>query len=499
MRTSLAFALLLFAGCDDDVVPRRDLGSDLAVGDLAAADLQGGDLAGGGDLGAISLAAAVRAHPDNVVSALVDVTVSGADRVWVEAGDTLAYGQPTPAVTLAGASATLTIPVIGLRAGATNHLRVVASAGSGPSLIDTMTADLPFDAGPIPTDFPSFNVTTNAAPVDGYLLVSPVGDPGGFGAAVMIDRAGRILWYRRNVSTNRGVEFQRAATGNFVVFQIAGPLFEELTLTGATAHTWQSPAPLGTDGHDLVYLANRHVLLLGWDKRSIDSRPYFDAGVPDALMVDNTIDELDPDGGVAFHWASWPQIGPGELYKPEPVVDPSNFELLHPNALSLAPDGNLLVSFRATSSIMKIDRTTGAILWRLGGDRSDFTLVNDPLGGFSKQHDARFLANGDLMLLDNGNDHPPAVRETRVVQYRLDEANRTATLVWQYRHDPSLFSFAAGSARRVSNGDTIVTFAFQGIITQVDPFSTVKWEMAVKSGFKPEFVYRAIPVPTLYP
>jgi hypothetical protein len=484
-------ALVLLAGCDDDVVPRRDLGlADLSVADLAgAADLASGDLASS-DAAAPSVTATVRAHPDNVVSALVDVVVSGADSVWVESGDTTAYGNATPPIALSGGAATLTIPVIGLTAGAVNHLRVIAQGAAG----QVQSGDLTLATGTLPPSFAGLTITTSIAPFDGYLLIGFTDFVGHFSAAAMIDHTARVVWYRVITGTTRGLDFERLKNGNFMAYQVTGPDFEEQKLDGTKVHLWFSPAPLGADGHDFVQLPNQHVMLLGFDRRSFDTRPYFDAGVPDAQMYDNTIDEIDPDGGTGFHWASWPTILPDEIVNPDPGFDPSAFELLHPNALGLTPDGNLVASFRLTNSIVKIDRSTAQILWHLGGTKNDFTFVDDPLNGFSKQHDPHYLPNGDLLLVDNGNDQPPTTRETRTLEYRLDETNQTATLVWSYLHDPPIFSVAGGSARRLPNGDTIVSFAAVGVVTQIDPFATVKWELT--SDY---FIYRAIPVPTLYP
>lgn len=97
-------------------------------------------------------------------------------------------------------------------------------------------------------------------------------------------------------------------------------------------------------------------------------------------------------------------------------------DYVHMNSIQVDPaDGNFIVSFRHTSSIIKLDRKTGAILWTLGGASDDFGLT--PEQSFSHQHHVRKLGDGTLLLFDNGNYAHP----TRVMSFALDEAQKTVT------------------------------------------------------------------------
>jgi hypothetical protein len=80
-------------------------------------------------------------------------------------------------------------------------------------------------------------------------------------------------------------------------------------------------------------------------------------------------------------------------------------------------------------------------------------FVNDPIS-FSYQHDAKLLPNGHLTLFDNGNYHVPQF--SRAVEYAIDETERTATLVWQYRLQPDVFGRLVGSVQRLPNGNTLI-------------------------------------------
>ena len=96
--------------------------------------------------------------------------------------------------------------------------------------------------------------------------------------------------------------------------------------------------------------------------------------------------------------------------------------------------------------------------------------MNDPFGGFSKQHDARRLDNGNILLFDNGNNHDPPV--SRAVEYEINEENHTATMIWEYIHPENYLALAMGSIQRLSNGNTLInwgTIPGEGaVITEVD-------------------------------
>jgi hypothetical protein len=163
--------------------------------------------------------------------------------------------------------------------------------------------------------------------------------------------------------------------------------------------------------------------------------------------------------------------------------------------LSLDADSNYIISFRNMGSVVKMDRNTGAIIWQLGGVRSNFTIVNDPLGFFSAQHFARRLPNGHILMYDDGIRHSP--QQSRAVEYALDTVAHTATMVWQYVPVPAVFTLVVGSAQRLQNGNTVVGFGFASQIDEVDPTSRLLARgVFTWSGAKA--YYRALRMPSLY-
>ena len=95
--------------------------------------------------------------------------------------------------------------------------------------------------------------------------------------------------------------------------------------------------------------------------------------------------------------------------------------------------------------ITKISRQSGEIIWRLGGLNNQFIFTNENMDSdhttptpFCYRHDIRRLDNGNITIYDNGNFKDP--NYSRAVEYQLDEDNMTATLIWEYRDTPDIFS-----------------------------------------------------------
>jgi hypothetical protein len=222
--------------------------------------------------------------------------------------------------------------------------------------------------------------------------------------------------------------------------------------------------------HDLQLLDNGHALLHSYVPIPADLSPY--GGPANGEVIDSIIQEQDSAKNVVFEWHGSDYIPFSDTYQ---GLTGSPVDYLHTNALELDHDGNLLVSCRSLSQILKINRQTGSLIWRLGGRNSDFTFTNDT--GFSFQHDIRRLANGHITLFDNGNQHRPPF--SRAVEYQIDEVGKTATLVWQFQQTPSTFAPFMGNIQRLSNGNSLIGWGALPRVTEVKPDGTKAFELAL--------------------
>ena len=117
----------------------------------------------------------------------------------------------------------------------------------------------------------------------------------------------------------------------------------------------------------------------------------------------------------------------------------------------------MIASFRHLDAVYKIRKSTGKIVWKLGGTTRPraSTVKGDPRGyTFGAQHDARLLSDGTLTVFDNRTNL--ANTRPRAVRFRIDEQSGTATLLRSITDPDVTSSNCCGSARRLDTGDWLI-------------------------------------------
>src|SRR5205814_174730 len=124
--------------------------------------------------------------------------------------------------------------------------------------------------------------------------------------------------------------------------------------------------------------------------------------------------EMSSSGESRIVWSSHPSVRLDELRPiPEAKVDPAAFEVVHMNAIDVAEnDPTVVVTCRELEQVLGVDRTTGAVRWRLGGKEGTLRVVGDAMGSVSAVHGARILPGHRLRIFDNGNSRK--VPESRI-------------------------------------------------------------------------------------
>lgn len=235
--------------------------------------------------------------------------------------------------------------------------------------------------------------------------------------------------------------------------------------------TWTIGNGYGADEHEMQLLDNGNALLLSYVPIPYDLSPY--GGPLDGEIVDIIIQEQDPSKNVIFEWHGSQHVPLTTTYS---SLTRSPVDYIHTNAIEMDLDGNLLISNRNTSDIIKINRQTGDIIWRMGGKANEFTFSNDG-DGFNTQHDIRRLANGHITLFDNGNRHVPAY--SRAVEYEVNEQTLQVTRVWEYPDDTSRFAPFMGNAQRLGNGNTMIGWGAIPTVSEVRPDGSKALELAL--------------------
>ena len=183
-----------------------------------------------------------------------------------------------------------------------------------------------------------------------------------------------------------------------------------------------------------------------------DLSPY--GGPSDGTLLEGVVQEIDvATGKLLFEWHSADHVGVEESYLPFPA---GIWDYFHLNSIGAMPDGNLIVSARHTSTVYKLDRSTGAVIWRLGGMKSDFRMGAGTQ--FAYQHDARGHPGGLVSIFDDGGYSPESAIEasSRAIVLALDEDAMTAELAHADVQPQGKLSFAMGNVQQLPNGNRFV-------------------------------------------
>jgi hypothetical protein len=434
-------------------------------------------------------------NPYNALSSVVMFDARGFDSArvvyWTE-------GEPVRATPFSRTRGVSKIVTLGLQPD-TPYFHVLERVRGG----DVVSSDtVKSRSGRLPEFLRRAHMRVTGKTTSGYVLTS-MADTGRTGFVVAFDSTGRLAWYREFPGEMPAGETKQQPNGDFTVFLGRTPgwmffpgWYEQFRPSGEVVRTIVAPPPLYTDNHELL-LTFRDTVFDAAHFFSFDGRPSDISrwgGPRDTVIIGHQIVRMDADGIPHTVLDGWKHFSWEDRI--EPPRD-TLYDFDHPNSIDFDHDGNYIVSYRNMGEITKVDARTGAIIWRFGGRNNQFTIRNDPLRGFSAQHSARILDNGNLLLYDNGTRHTP--QETRVVEYRLDPAAKTAELVWEYRHTPPLYVPYTGSVQRLRNGNTVIGFSNRGLVTEVDPEGAVVWEGTVMlSSRKSGDFYRAIKIASLY-
>jgi len=212
------------------------------------------------------------------------------------------------------------------------------------------------------------------------------------------------------------------------------------------------------DFHDLELRADGTRLLLGKEFIEVnvaDSVP--DPSNPWRSVIDCIIQEVDAEGNILWEWRATDHI-------PPTVCTHCNWEsslldAYHHNAFETLENGDLLVCFRNSDMVFRIDKSTGDVVWQLGGPGSDFTFTDED-GYFAQQHDAHLLPGNRVLLFDNATGSEPL--RSRGVEYQLDFDAGTATILQTWPHPDGSFAGSQGSIQRLDGGGTLIGWGTAG-------------------------------------
>jgi len=358
----------------------------------------------------------------------------------------------------------------------------------------------------VPADFPAITVTVPASDTaPGLVFAAPfIGSPSALGYLLMLDNSGQPVYYQR-LPNDVGLDFKLLPDGTLSYFDENDDGWVIMDSSYHEKAVVKAANGLGGDAHELQLMNDGHYLIMADQYVTVDMSKMVTGGYTNTQVLQQIIQEVDITGTLYF---SWPILSHVPITDSnQPLVAPT-IDYSHCNAVDVDTDGNLLLSCRHLSSVIKIAYKSegvyksGDIMWHLGGVENNFTFAlgpglpaAEPLN-FYYQHDIRRIPNGDITLFDDHDNPPPGggPEVSRALEYTLDEQHLAATLVRAQHHSPDTYSVAMGNVQLLSNGDIMVGWGdnYDQALTEYHPDGSEAFEILVDS---PLISYRSFRFP----
>ena len=442
-------------------------------------------------------------HADKSLIAEIAVELDAPGRVYVEyhgpAGTLRSATTPQPA-------RTVIVPLVRLHADAAYRYSVVPVAGDDTAGSPGTAAEGTFRTRALPPALARLQIDATGESTAELVLLDLQDNPDSF--FLFLDRFGRIVWYHRNrpvvANPPTPIRAVRQKPNHNLVYWEGGP-------TGRFANCClREMDPLGRvvtrlvnndidkwAHHDLLILPEQQVLYVAHEIITIDDTEQ-GGEVETRVLVDSlrrwdqvthTTEEL---------WDARDHLS--LVNRVRWSGDLKNW--LNVNSLALGVRGNVILSLANRNQIISIAPDFRSIEWRLGGPGSSYEFA-DPTDRFYFQHTVSELANGNILLFDNGRDRPEEEggQYSRALELALNTYDLTAVKVWEYRHTPDLYSLSRSSAYRLPSGTTLINFETndsdpERVIVEADAEGAVVWQADLRSPTIRNS-YRAYPADTI--
>lgn len=178
---------------------------------------------------------------------------------------------------------------------------------------------------------------------------------------------------------------------------------------------------------------------------------------------------------ILYEWNSYDKLSITEsvkFIKEDETLGAPGWDYVHINSVDKNSKGDYIISMRFTNTIYLISGKDGEVLWRLGGEKSDFQQDFN----FTRQHDVKFVESNSthhvITILNNASDElhtEGEVSAALIVALDISSSPMTATVINRIiRPDGQLTRFS-GNIQQLSNGNMFIGWNELGYMTEHAP------------------------------
>jgi hypothetical protein len=364
----------------------------------------------------------------------VDWSASGAvDSAYIDFGQDANAYEYRATVDKPAQSGNKTM-LLGMKPGKTYSFQIVATAGgtTHTSCAQQVTA------GAIRSGLPQFDVkTAKASSVEpgfsiGCFFGMSMGGGGSKSWTFILDKDGEYVWWYQGGGGGDCVRSRMSYDGQYMWIangNVPGPSSGTLVrvrMDGTNEKSYSVP----NRHHDVAILPDETVAYMeytGGNANGCDS-----------------VKELNPETGATKNVLDVQSTGAGSATQ------------CHSNAINWWPDKNLYtLSVMNWNCIIGFERS-GNVSWIFGGSKSTYTGDNM---SWNRQHNHHLLDSGIVLFNNSGSNGGSSIREFTM-------SGTSATQIKDFANGHSTQSM--GDVKRLSSGNTLITYSNQGYILEVD-------------------------------
>lgn len=303
---------------------------------------------------------------------------------------------------------------------------------------------------------------------------------------IAIDRQGLPMWYYPFYSTETETDpnFRSLQmTKNGTITFLSDSNCYEVDIDGS--QRWKAPNDGKISGqekefyhHDFKKLDDGTYLTCSY---YYEKTPNFYNNFVTTQVRYNTLIQYDKEGKVLWHWNEKDHISKEIIFG---VYNSSDTEIVgtHLNAIDYdAKEDAIIMGCRNNSSIIKIDKKTGNVIYILGVyDNKKKLEGTTPL--FLHQHGMDILPDHRLLIFNNNvsEDAGRQISYPQILILKEPEKGKDATRIWEYEcrspRYPNGIIGKGGYATLLPNGNILVCMSAANYIFEITPGKEVVWQ-----------------------
>jgi hypothetical protein len=299
--------------------------------------------------------------------------------------------------------------------------------------------------------------------------------------ATIVDRNGKPVWfypYQPNeTSAVPNFRNMRMSNEGTVTYQDNNNCYE-VNLQGELV--WQGP----NDGrvshaatefyhHDFRKLADGTYMACSYE---FSKEPnFFDPTVTTSVRY-NTLIQYDAGGDILWSWNEKDHVSKKTVFRGY-SPDATSVEGTHMNGFDYdAVNDGIVMSFRNNSSIIRIDKKTGNIIYAIEND----TVPASRVPMFARQHGPVVLPNNQVLIYNNNVQDSAGPSLPFVLVMNEPKDGKPATIAWQYEFRPpghiKGLKGKEGYATPLPNGNFLVCAGGANCSAEISRDKEITWE-----------------------